>query len=192
MVDAELEFCSALRGWDPWAEPTQELLNAMQKAMAFNGSMPTNTSCVARQAAVRQLALEKTAMRFIPDTLQYRRTARWYLKKNCSILPVAGHRKPLVLEDLHSTLFIDEGKVAEALKFDCSRHSKEHTCMAPFREAHNAIRNWRVLWRSMPASMRREALLTMYAVKLAEHVDAGRNRGVLRRSPICLGSVDGA
>ena len=69
MVDAEVEFCSALRGWDPWGEPTQELLNAMQKAMAFNGSMPTNTSCVARQAAVRQLALEKTAMRFIPDTL---------------------------------------------------------------------------------------------------------------------------
>ena len=95
-----------------------------------------------------------------------------------------------MLEDLHTTLAIDENKVAEALEFDCSRWSKEHTCMEPFRQAHNALRNWRVLWRSIPASMRREALISMYAKPLAEHVAAGGDKRDFRMKKYSIFGVD--
>ena len=37
--------------------------------------------------------------------------------------------------------------------------AKTHTCMDPFRENPVLVRNWRSLWRSLPACLRQEALL---------------------------------
>ena len=44
---------------------------------------------------------------------------------------------------------------------------KPHTCMDPFKENLAVVKNWRALWRSLPASLRQEALLMKAREKLA-------------------------
>jgi hypothetical protein len=41
----------------------------------------------------------------------------------------------------------------------CGRYRRPHTCMDPFKANPAVVRNWRVLWRSLPGHLRQEALL---------------------------------
>lgn len=45
------------------------------------------------------------------------------------------------------------------LSTPCEQNQKTHTCMDPFIENPALVRNWRSLWRSLPACLRQEALL---------------------------------
>jgi len=173
--NAELDVCAVLRGWSPWALPSAELVGAVQRAAKCETGVPTCRMVEARQHVVKQLALEETAMQYLPEQLQYRRTARWYLKKALArgALPVAGLRKAAMIDSLHATVSVDEAKVVEACASNCSRGACRHTCMDPFRDNPNVIRNWRVLWRSLPAAGRRESLLCMFRVQLEQHMGAG-------------------
>jgi hypothetical protein len=47
----------------------------------------------------------------------------------------------------------------DELSKPCGMHAKVHTCMDPFKDNPALVLNWRVLWRSLPACLRQEALI---------------------------------
>lgn len=67
----------------------------------------------------------------------------------------------------------DVDKLQVCLAKPCGRHGASHTCLDAFRANPVAVRNWRVLWRSMSPASRRKALLQAYAASLAAYEQAG-------------------
>jgi hypothetical protein len=71
-VDTELELCLRLREWDPWAEPSPELMAAMY---AWK-----DHACAGWQAfehlAIEHLAFEAVASDQMPEWMKYHACAR--------------------------------------------------------------------------------------------------------------------
>ena len=51
--------------------------------------------------------------------------------------------------------------------------SQAHTCLDPFKAQPGLVRNFRILWNSMPTALRREALTRMFRESIDSH--ASRN-----------------
>ena len=75
-VHRELSLCLALREWDPFAVPQQELLDAMA---AINDSPADAMTCVVRQKAVEDLLYESANFDAIPERMRYHGASRWRL-----------------------------------------------------------------------------------------------------------------
>lgn len=63
--------------------------------------------------------------------------------------------------------------VDAALRKDCSQGAGAHACLTAFRECPALVRNWRVLWVSMPKSSRYQLVIQMMT-KYPDHVFLGR------------------
>ena len=59
--------------------------------------------------------------------------------------------------------------VETQLQSKCSRGKNAHRCFDPFRDSPNIVRNWRVLWHSLPAGLRRESLMVMFKNMIHRH-----------------------
>ena len=71
----------------------------------------------------------------------------------------------------------------------CGVHSTIHTCMNPFKDNPGVVQNWRALWRSLPAYLRQEALLTNAAKDVNTKALMALGNGLVKYSflgrPVC-------
>ena len=71
----------------------------------------------------------------------------------------------------------------------CGVNATVHTCMDPFKENPVIVRNWRALWRSLPAYLRQEALLKNAAKDVACTALMALGNGLVKYSflgqPVC-------
>ena len=81
-VDAELELCLRLREWDPWAEPSPELMSAMDGLRDHDVNRHgRGCRCLLRAAAVEQIAFEAVASDQMPEWMKYHACARYSLQR---------------------------------------------------------------------------------------------------------------
>ena len=127
-----------------------------------------------RQKAIEQLAFETTHLNELPDHLRHRSRARYYLKNQWA---PHYHRTSQRVEMMRATIDVYVSVTAslkEKLSKGCARHGTNHTCLEPFVENVSAVRNWRILWKSLPPHTRRETLIVMYRRSYDAHLAAGR------------------
>jgi hypothetical protein len=74
-------------------------------------------------------------------------------------LPDSNHTKPKSRVEKLEALVETVGQHVIDLETPCARSRRLHTCMDPFKANPAVVRNWRVLWRSLPGYLRQEALL---------------------------------
>ena len=169
LVDVEMQICCELRGWNPFAAPSAALVAALQHKVrmcrASESTVPAIGECRRRQKAVEQLLLESAAEHAAAANMSpgfiYRRAAKWHLQKKTSILQVHDKRATTALEDIKVFKDIHMGAISSALEKGCGRWEKPHKCLNQFKANPDLMRNWRVLWYSLPPAMRRESLLVM-------------------------------
>lgn len=81
-VDAELQLCLHLRDWDPWAEPSQELMSAMDALRDHDVNRHGRGSrCLLRAAAIEQIASEEVEGKQMPEWMKYHACARYCLQR---------------------------------------------------------------------------------------------------------------
>ena len=81
-IDAELELCLRLRDWDPWAEPSPELMSAMDALRDHDVNRDgRGCRCLLRAAAIEQIASEEVASNQMPEWMKYHACARYCLQR---------------------------------------------------------------------------------------------------------------
>ena len=71
-IATELDLCVALAGWEPWALPSAQLLQAVDQARRIRGvapaAMDTITTCARRFYAIAELAYEEKHFEHLPES----------------------------------------------------------------------------------------------------------------------------
>lgn len=161
-VDRELRFCQVLRGWDPWALPTGDVIDAIQ-GLAGAGLGATDASrALVRAAVLEDIAYEEAAGEAMQERLKYHATARLRLARQVQT-PQGVTRRENMTAHIATRRGIDVSKLAEKMVVPCWRNGTPHKCYGPFRGNVGAVRNWRVLWHSLCPSMRTELLTMLHA-----------------------------
>eukprot|EP00812_Abedinium_dasypus_P011432 NODE_498_length_1524_cov_2.803268.p1 GENE.NODE_498_length_1524_cov_2.803268~~NODE_498_length_1524_cov_2.803268.p1 ORF type:complete len:436 (+),score=56.79 NODE_498_length_1524_cov_2.803268:192-1310(+) len=170
-VDSELALCQCLMRWDAFAAPDDGMVNAVQHLAAL-GSQPAHLGmrCLLRQNVVSQLMYEAAHAEQLPDCMKHHAAARYRLRSNR--VTVAHHhsersrRNVVQLQELIPSIT----SLRERLDTNCCKEG----CLRQFAAHPQAVRNWRILWRSLLPSTRREALLCFHAASLADHQRSNR------------------
>ena len=187
-LEKELKLCEVLTTWDPFSEPSVDLLHAVASAPPADPRRATNEKCLLRSQVIEQLSYEHTMSDKLPRMLQYHAASRYRLKRN---VPVLGGSDGLATRALYASqrssakvqLLLSLGAIKRGIAADCN---PGHHCLDSFRENPNAVRNWRVLWRSIPKRKRKEALIVMYQASRDQH-RADRSPGAWQLIPKFLG-----
>ena len=80
-ADLELELCLQLREWDPWAEPSQELMSAIDALSKHDvNRFGKGTRCCLRAATIGQLVRETNDCDQMPEWMRYHACARYNLQ----------------------------------------------------------------------------------------------------------------
>ena len=166
-VDAELQLCSCLASWVPWAAPT-ELVN---NSLAAIQKRTTVRQCVLRGQVVEDLVWEAANADKLPPRLQYNAASRYRLKKArlSAVSHMAKSQHTVAAEALATHSMIDLALITETLSKPCWKRGKAHICMDVFRANPQVIRVWRVMWHCLPAAVRREKLMHMMADSFQKH-----------------------
>ena len=171
-VEAELSLCKALGSWNPWATPDQEVTDALVAlaSVAKPGAPKQPDRCALRAHVMKDLAHEIVAENNLPASMRWNGLARYRLRSGSGVCAksYSGGRRRAAVELIESHVLAVED-IEEKLAFPCWRGRVSHECFTPFRAQPGLVRNWRILWRSMPASTRREALLEMFRRSLVAH-----------------------
>ena len=162
-VQRELNLCLALRVWDPFAVPQQELLDCMT---AIKGPLADATTCTVRQQAMEDLLYESVNFDNIPERLRYHGACRWRLSSRRQAVDESS-RQNFVNEYLQVTSKISLHTVSKDLQISCAKNKQPCDCLDSFRSNPDVVRNWRVLWHCLPPYQRRELLLRMHHEDLA-------------------------
>ena len=164
LVEAELGLCSILSAWDPWALPEKVVVEQLQRVAAAmsGGKRHAPHSCIVRQSVIKELHYEREHFDTIPDRFKYHAAAKWRLKTATSgKLHHSGNRHAITNEFIDNVNQLSIQNIADQLQLRCARGKQDHPCPEPFKSNPHVIRNWRVLWRSLPAYCRRENLIRM-------------------------------
>ena len=170
-IEKELKLCEVLTSWDPWSEPSIDLLNALALAPPADPCIAANEKCLLRSQVIEQLDYEQTMIDKLPPMLQYHVAARYRLKRN---VPVLGGFNRLQTKanyaDQQASAMVQRllslNAIADSIAVDCA---PGHHCLDLFRGNANVVRNWRILWRSIPKQKRKEALIAMCRASLDTH-----------------------
>ena len=172
-IDAELEFITALRGWNPFDEPTANIISAIHNLSGnYAGQRESSLTaeqmakkCLVRQNVWSDLAAERMAK--LPPESEYNGAARWRIKTGQlvslrqSLHNKSKHNIASALMSLQTDLSSDV--VDKSLTGTCC----QLCCLDKLANTAAAVRNWRVLWNSMPvypiASLIPPALKAAYA-----------------------------
>ena len=123
------------------------------------GTQHAPYSCIVRQWVIKELQYEREHFDTIPDRFKYHAAAKWRLKTGISgKLHHRGDRHAITHEFIDNVNQLSIDNIADQLQLRCARGKQDHPCLEPFKNNPHAIRNWRVLWRSLPAYCRRETL----------------------------------
>ncbi len=81
-VDVEMELCMRLRDWDPWSEPNEELMSAINAMRDHDVNRHgKGARCLLRAAAVEQIAVEAAEGDQMPEWMKYHACARYCLQR---------------------------------------------------------------------------------------------------------------
>jgi len=61
---------------------------------------------------------------------------------------------------LKMCVLLDPKTIKTHIEASCSRGSQEHACKNLFKENHNLVKNWRILWASLPKQSRMSHLMS--------------------------------
>ena len=170
-ADAELQLCSSLATWDPWAAPTEEL----NKSLAAIRSPTTVRRCWLRERVVDDMIWEAANADNLPTGLQYNAASRYRLQKGhiTRVQHVSKSNYTVAAEALATHSMINLELIKKALDKPCWKRGSPHTCMEVFRNNLQIIRVWRVMWRCLPAAVRREKMIHMMAPSYQRHRECG-------------------
>jgi len=177
VLDAELSLCTALCKWDPWSEPSADLMEALTKLASTKDhcSVSLTRLATARQLVLEAMSEEAAGADRMCARSRFRRPELVF-RAGVSVGPrkCDASRAALVSQDLEVAAFASSSVVEKALSKDCSQGAAPHECLTAFRECPAAVRNWRVLWVSMPKSSRYQLVLQMMNKYPDEYVILGR------------------
>jgi len=171
-VDAELQLCRCLVSWAPWDAPT-ELVNS---SLAAIRSPTTVRHCMVREQVIGDMIWEAANADKLPPRFQYNAASRYRLQKvhlSPSKKHVAKSMYTVAAEALATHSMIDLALIRTTLSQPCWKRGRIHTCMDVFRNDPQIIRAWRVMWRCLPATVRREKLIHMMAASYQTHRQCG-------------------
>ena len=159
-IDVELSLCNALIKWSPFTSPDRDILDAMEQLSAVRQSLfgrkeVTADAVLARQHAIRQLASESEAVQALPPEKRLNR-AMTYLKNMGSITALDKRDYLASAADINHSCNINN--IQDVLAKPCWKNSTPHACLDAFKDNPQAVRNWRILWHSLPRSTRSEQL----------------------------------
>ena len=99
-------------------------------------------------------------------TLRYQRAER-ALKSSSYLLNESGlqskHSADVVKKTIKMSCLLDQKTIEQHTATSCSRGSQEHPCKILFRENPKLVKNWRILWASLPKQVRLNHLLQAMA-----------------------------
>ena len=170
-MEAEFALCNCLGRWNPWVSPEPSMVEALQKLGETCGDRATGAArCMLRAQVVEDLLYEAKHEATLPESFRYHRAARYRLRSCAvSLKGSSGKRRfDSVTEGLETRLAL-KSDLQKELAEPCSRGKTDHACLVAFRQQPQLVKNWRLLWRSLSAASRREALLTMFQISLAAH-----------------------
>ena len=86
-VEQELRLCKALRSWDPFAPPGQELIAAMQDLRPSENPSQLGLRCLLRQSVVDELQYEQDNLASLPKRMLSNAAARYRLRQDKVMIP---------------------------------------------------------------------------------------------------------
>jgi len=163
VVETEFALCEGLVSWNPWT--TLDPDSAPKVFAALRGLSGTNPAtaqrCLVRAQVIQDMAYEQEHHDALPATLLTNRSSRtpyWRLRKQ----QVPLSRGAVTLAHLDQQKYFDLGEIRAALVLPCEKHGSAHSCLNLFREHPESVRNWRMLWYSLPRAERKTSLARMY------------------------------
>ena len=129
--------------------------------------------CVLRQTVIDQLLYEIGHAATLPECMRHHAAARYHLRSNRVVS--TGHDKNRTDQRRavsHATTICREyvldvpAAQAQISSIPCNLRSALLQALA---DSPQIVRNWRVLWRSCSAAVRRERLLSFFSSELAKH-----------------------
>ena len=171
-VAQELRLCNALLSWDPFAAPSPELIAAVQDLRTSDNQSHLGLRCLLRQSVVEELQYEQDHLASLPKRMLSNAAARYRMRQDKVMMPQKRTHAQMMgrADTIEHDKIPGTSELIELLTPPCH---KGHSCLDVFRQSPQAARNWRVMWRSTPPSVRRERLNEMAAKQLKNTVIAG-------------------
>ena len=101
----------------------------------------------------------------LPDCMKHHAAARYRLRSNR--LTAHHHSEKKLQSNVAQLKELLPSTTSLRERFDT--HCCKEGCLPSFVTFPQAVRNWRILWRSLLPSARREQLLSLHAASLADH-----------------------
>ena len=124
-VQQELDLCLALRDWDPFSEPHDDLLKCLSSISAADDQP---AQCTVRQQVLEDIWYEQALLDDLPSRLRYHGACRWRLKKK-ALIESSSNRRTLALEYLQTKETLMLSTIETDLAVDCSTHSTKPWCL---------------------------------------------------------------
>ena len=129
-----------------------------------------------RQLAVDQLTREADASDHMQMQLKYQRAERALKAGHSQSLTrfCPQRRAQRVQHIMKMSASTSLPVITEILQQQCQQGNAVHACLDSFRTNPAAVRNWRLLWWSLPRHVRQEALLKLFRTFPEDYVFMGR------------------
>ena len=166
-ADAEFKLIEALREWNPFGEAQPEILTALSDVAACRSAANTTQEhmCLVRQQSWSALTAECGGNSRMPPEDEYRGALRWRVRKRH--LASTNHKGAAAITNqmlqVHSAIKL-ETVTAQLDGPCCNQH-----CLKEFVDKPNVIRNWRILWHSMPRSVKHETFTAFIRAQYEEY-----------------------
>ena len=177
LEQAELQLCTALATWNPWDLPTSDVIASLQSvtSAASGDTLAAESRVIRWQTAVEELEFERQYADRIPERFKYNGAARWHITNRTTTHWDRRRRQALMNEYLENCSDFSVDAIACSISCTCARGKNPHWCLDPFRANPSSVRTWRIMWRSLPAPMRRETLIKLYQHKRVGHADGDKD-----------------
>ena len=99
-VEAELALCHCLRTWDPWSEPSADLVSAISALGALERRGSIYERCMLRSQALEDLLYEMEHAQHLPECMRYNGGARCRLRQQRIAVKSSVKRTQVVMDHL--------------------------------------------------------------------------------------------
>ena len=171
-VAKELAFCEVLINWNPFSEPDARVVEAINNVASVTPPQHEGQRLCLRHSVFQQLEYETEHADRLPECMRNHAVARYKLRTN---------RLTSTNALKHHAWATLRAPDVETLRDDLEKPCCGHACLQVFHDQPTIVRNWRVLWLSMPPSTRRERLLKMYADDLRAYKESNQQTAWLMK-----------